>query len=247
MKYGCPLCEFRTDYMVQFRKHLNETHPDDDNDVVPENIKIDKQVDTPSASSFGVETPSQNVEVLRLQLEILKLKMANQSQQDATPSCDRLVKVINNPIRWLGGNLYNNDFLYLREIIDNRHRNTVLNKGFMTAVVEILTECIERYGEKRFFPIACVSKVDRKLMFYIEGQGWTEDNSMNKYLHKVVCRVGQILCHFDEEDSDDIRWLKNREHWLLLVNACFAWDLPESDVYCKKKIERAVCELLYIV
>lgn len=247
MRYGCPLCEFKTNYMVQYRKHINESHPEDDADDgedIPENVKVENEEEV-------IKKPlpdSDNVEILKLKLEMmeLKLKMAT-TQIPESPTCGSLVKVINNPIRSLDGNMFNNDFLYLREVIDNRHRNLVLNKGFMTAIVEILTECIERYDEKRFFPIACTSKVNRTLMFYISNTGWSQDNSVNKYLHKVICRIGQILCHFDEEDSDDMRWLKNREHWLLLINACFAWDLPESDVYCKKKIERAVCELLYVV
>lgn len=239
MRYGCPLCDFKTNYMVQFRKHLDNIHPEDD-DKPNENIKINEGSNTQPADT-------ESIEMLKLKLEVMELKLQIANKPLDVHTSEHLVKVIHNPIHSLGGNLNTNDFLFLREIVNNSHRNMVLNKGFMTAVIEILNESIERYGEKRFFPIACTNKVNRKLMFYMSDGGWTADNSVNKYLHKVICRIGQILCNFNEDDEEDVRWMKNKEHWLILVNACFAWDLPESEVYCKKKIERAVCELLYVV
>lgn len=243
MRYSCPLCDFETKLMVQYRKHINENHPDPNED---ESVEIECPVENVKVKNIE---NNETIEILKLKLEMmeLKLQLSNATQGVNKQDKQSLIKnrVIDKPIHSFGGNFFNNDFLSLREIINNNHRNSVVNKGFCSAVIEILAECIDRYGGKKYFPIVCVDKKRGKLLFYMTDT-WIEDDTYYKYCHKIICRIGQILCHFDEDDEDDVKWLKNRETWLILVNQSFAWDLETSEVYCEKDLHRRIYNLLSI-
>lgn len=244
VRYTCEFCDFQTTYMVQFRKHLNTTHSDIQDESPPQNVKVEND---------ELKKLEYQMELLKLQIKLEIIK-DNQTEKEnertvlrrqVKPSLylDELTDVI--PIQQFNGTIFENDLFGLRQIINNRYRNVVLNKGFLSAVVSILEEARENYGGQSHFPIACVDKRRKKLFFYVKN-AWVEDDANHGYLHKVICKISQILCYFDSENEDDVRFQKNKDNWLSLINRCFAWDYVESDEFCRKKLITACCELLYL-
>jgi hypothetical protein len=233
--------------MVQFRKHLNTIHKDIA-DEPEENVKVVASVNDEH------KTLEYKMELLKLEMKLELIKEQRAEKENERTVLRRAVKPslyldeMNDviPIERFDGTIFENDLFGLRNIIDNRYRNIVLNKGFVSAVVEILEEARQNYGGQSHFPIACVDKVRKKLFFFVKGKGWVEDDSHNGYLHKVICKISQYLSYFNPENDDDVRWQKNKENWLLLINKCFAWDFVESDEYCKKRLITACCDLLFI-
>jgi hypothetical protein len=248
-RYECEACDFTTKYMVQFKKHLDTNH--NDNESQTENIKLDT----------NTNTNNNDIEKLKLELEILKLKLQIEKSNEKKEEKKEEKKIIKKklkpseylnefidiiPISSFKGSMFENNFLGLREIINNRHRNMVINQSFSTCVLNILEEVRGNYGGKEFFPIACVDSKRQKLFFYLENRGWLEDDAHLGYLHNTICRIAQILTYFDENDEDDMQWIKNKDNHLKLINRCFAWDFKDSESNCKKKLIASCCELLNI-
>lgn len=248
-RYECEECDFTTKYMVQFKKHLDTNH----NDNETENIKLNMNSNT--------NNDNNEIEKLKLQMELLKLQlkmeMLNENKEQKKeqkktlkkkikPSLylDEFIDVI--PISTFKGNMFENDFLGLREIIDNKHRNMVINQSFTTCVLNILEQARQNYGGKEFFPIACVDSRRQKVFFNLENKGWIEDDGHFGYLRNIICRISQILCYFDDDNEEDLKWKRNKDNHLILINKCFAWDYKQSEVYCEKKLIPACCELLNI-
>ena len=248
-RYECEDCDFTTKYMVQFKKHLDTNH----NDNETENIKLNTNT-TNNNDNNEIEKLKLQMELLKLQL---KMEMLNEKKEEKKHEQKKLKKKIKPslyldefkdviPISTFKGNMFENDLLGLREIINNKHRNMVINQSLSTCVLNILEEARQNYGGKEFFPVACVDSKRQKLFFYIENRGWVQDDAHFGYLHNIICRISQILCFFDDDNDDDIRWKKNKDNHLTLINRCFAWDYKESESYCKKKLIASCCDLLNI-
>jgi hypothetical protein len=249
-RYECEECDFTTKYMVQFKKHLDTNHNDNDNET--ENIKLNTNTNN---------NDNNEIEKLKLQMELLKLQlkmeMLNEGKEQKKEEKQKLKKKLKPslyldefidviPIPTFKGNIFTNDFLGLREMIDNTHRNMVVNQSFSSCVLNILEEVREKYGGKEYFPIACVDSRRQKLFFNFENKGWVEDNAHFGFLHNVICRIGHIMCYFDDDNEDDVRWKRNKENHITLINRCFAWDNLQSGVFCRKKLIASCCKLLNI-
>jgi hypothetical protein len=250
--YKCQECDFTTKYMVQFRNHINSNHIDNDNETEQENIKLD----------INDNKNDNEIEKLKLQMEVLKLQLKieminDNKQQKKTEDQEQKLKLkkklkpslyLNEfidviPITSFKGSMFANDFLGLREIITNKHRDIVLNKSFTTCVLTILEEVRSKYGGREYFPIACVDTKRQKIFVNLENLGWVEDQLTCGYLHIIICRISQILCYFTDDND---RWKTSKDNWIQLINKCFAWDNKESESYCKKKLIASCCDLLNI-
>jgi len=252
-KYDCEECDFTTKYMVQFKKHLDSNH----NDNETENIKLN----TNNTNTNNTNTNDNDIEKMKLQIEMLKLQlkmeMLNENKEQKKEEKKTLKKKIKPsvyldefkdiiPISTFKGSMFDNDFLGLREIITNKHRDMVINQSFSTCILNILEQVRQQYGGKEYFPIACVDSKRHKLFFYLENRGWVEDDAHFGYLHNVICRISQILCYFDDDNEADNRWKRNKDNHITLINRCFAWDYKGSEVYCKDKLVASCCKLLNI-
>lgn len=248
--YECEECDFNTRYMVQFKKHLDTNH----NDNETENIKLNISATNNNNNDNEMEKLKLQMELLKLQLKMEMLNEGKEQKKEEKqklkkklkPSVylDEFIDVISIPT--FKGNMFNNDFLGLKEMIDNTHRNMVVNQSFLSCVLNILEEVKQRYGGKEYFPIACVDTRRQKLFFNFENKGWAEDNAHFGFLHNVICRIGQIMCYFNDDNEDDVRWKRNKENHIILINRCFAWDNLQSEVYCRKKLIASCCKLLNI-
>ena len=59
VRYTCEFCDFQTNYMVQFRKHLNTIHSDIEDEQPPQNVKVEND----------------ELKKLEYQMELLKLQI----------------------------------------------------------------------------------------------------------------------------------------------------------------------------